>query len=384
MVNSKRRSLIVAAAIAVALGAVGCGSDNDSDSGSGSATQATADSGASLARAEKAIAPFVGQPSAFPLETPLKRRPTGDTVAFMDCGTPVCGLFRQLAGGAAKVMGVKLEVIKLGQSADSINSAFSSVVESKPAAVINAGGDPITWQKSLATLKAEKVPVASTGIVNGEEFGLTTDPNSVMFGKPITELTGKLLADWVYVKYGDKANAAFYFAPELPFMPLMRDAFQAEMKELCPKCSVRAVKIPITTFGNTAPQKIVSDLQAHPDTKAAVAANSEIFIGLPAALKTAGITVDTVGTGGGPVNLEYVKNGQQTVDLALDLPVLSWTLVDAAVRPVVGEKVPPEEAKGMPPMQFLTKNDIKFDPSKGWTGYPDFAQRFAKLWGVGS
>jgi hypothetical protein len=26
---------------------------------------------------------------------------------------------------------------------------------------------------------------------------------------------------------------------------------------------------------------------------------------------------------------------------------------------------------------------MKFDPSKGWTGYPDFAQRFAKLWGVG-
>jgi hypothetical protein len=25
---------------------------------------------------------------------------------------------------------------------------------------------------------------------------------------------------------------------------------------------------------------------------------------------------------------------------------------------------------------------VTFDPSHGWTGYPDFPQRFAKLWGV--
>jgi ribose transport system substrate-binding protein len=143
------------------------------------------------------------------------------------------------------------------------------------------------------------------------------------------------------------------------------------------------VTIPVATLGNTAPQKIVSDLQAHPDTKVAVAANSEIFIGLPAALKTAGLSdITTVGTGGGPTNLEYVKDGQQTVDLALDLPVLSWTLVDAVSRPIVGEQVPAEEAKGLPPMQFLEQKDITFDPSHGWTGYPDFAQRFSKLWGI--
>jgi ribose transport system substrate-binding protein len=373
------------AALAGALGATGCGSDSKSDSGGGASADAApaADNSASLARAKEAIAPFTGKPSAFPLETPLSKRPAGETVAFMDCGTPVCGLFRDLATAGAQVMGIKLKVVKTGQSADSINAAFSSIVESKPAAVINTANDPVTWQKPLEDLKAAGIPITNTGIINGADFGLTTDPNSVMFGKDSSDQIGKLLADWVYVKYGADSNAAFYYAPELNFMAVIRDSFTNEMKELCPDCTVRAVKIPVTSFGNSAPQKIVSDLQAKPDTKVAVAANSEIFIGLPAALKTAGITVDTVGTGGGPVNLQYVKDGQQTVDLALDLPVLSWTLVDAAVRPIVGDKVPPEEAKGLPPLQFLTKDDIKFDPSKGWTGYPDFGQRFAKLWGAG-
>jgi ribose transport system substrate-binding protein len=50
---------------------------------------------------------------------------------------------------------------------------------------------------------------------------------------------------------------------------------------------------------------------------------------------------------------------------------------------MVGQELTGDEAKGISPLQFLKQEDITFDPSKGWTGYPDFAQRFAKLWGVG-
>ena len=42
------------------------------------------------------------------------------------------------------------------------------------------------------------------------------------------------------------------------------------------------------------------------------------------------------------------------------------------------------QKKGLPPVQILTQKDITFDPTKGWQAYPDFAQRFAKLWGAGS
>ena len=35
-------------------------------------------------------------------------------------------------------------------------------------------------------------------------------------------------------------------------------------------------------------------------------------------------------------------------------------------------------------MQMLEPSDVTFDPSKGYTGYPDFPQRFAKLWGIGA
>jgi ribose transport system substrate-binding protein len=246
--------------------------------------------------------------------------------------------------------------------------------------VINTALDPIEWQQALQKLKAEKVPIITTGVVDGAKYGLTTYPNAVLFGYDVSALSGKLQADWTYVHYGKKANVQFNWVPELSFSAVIRDAFVKEMKALCPDCKVHLLKIPVATLGNKAPQLIVSDLQAHPDTNVVVGTNSEQLIGLPAALSTAGLKVGTLGGAASPVNLQYIKNGQQTADLALDLPVLSWALVDAAVRGATGQPITGLEAKGLPPEQFLAKEDITFDPSKGWTGYPDFAQRFMKLW----
>jgi hypothetical protein len=31
-------------------------------------------------------------------------------------------------------------------------------------------------------------------------------------------------------------------------------------------------------------------------------------------------------------------------------------------------------------MEFLTRPDVTFNPSQGWTGYPQLATRFTKLW----
>ncbi len=151
-----------------------------------------------------------------------------------------------------------------------------------------------------------------------------------------------------------------------------------------PRCSVRVVHVPIATIGNTAPSRVVSDLQANPGTTVAVFASDETQTGLPAALSAAGLSVKTMGASPGPTNLQYVKEGKETAALAVDLPVLAWTVVDAAAREMAGQPVTGLEARGICDYQFVTQSDITFDPSKGWTGYPDFATRFSKLWGANS
>ena len=398
------KTVLTGALLASALAVGACGSSSSSDtSSSASKPTSSGSSGASTAAAskataQKAIAPFVGQPSEFPVTEPLAKKPPSSLkLAYMDCGSPVCALFGQLAGPAAKAMGVNYKTIKTGQSAQTVNAAFDSAVSSKYDGLIVPAIDPTLWSQPLKKLIAAKTPISTTGIINGDQFGLNTAPNVAVLGKDSIARTGKLMADWTYAKYGEKANVQFNLVPELAFSKLISGSYEQEMTSLCPKCEVRELKIPITTLGNSASQLIISDLQSHPKTTVVAAGSSENLGGLSAALKVAGLrsakegemvqagkVVATVGEAGGPSTLQDIKTGKQTVDLSLDAPVLGWTLVDAVVRGAIGQKIDPQEAKGFPPVQFLSQSDIKFDPSKGWTGYPDFAKRFITLWKGGA
>jgi ribose transport system substrate-binding protein len=172
--------------------------------------------------------------------------------------------------------------------------------------------------------------------------------------------------------------------PELAFIPVQKEAFEAEMENLCPECSVRYVDIPLSTIGNTAPNRMVSDLQQNPETNFAVFSSNEMAEGLPAAMKTAGIeNVETWGFGSTPANLQDIKEGGLTGALEIDLPVDVWTYVDEAARAILGQELSPAEKTGEPPVpdfQFLEQKDITFNPEHGWTGYPDYEEKFKELW----
>jgi ribose transport system substrate-binding protein len=161
----------------------------------------------------------------------------------------------------------------------------------------------------------------------------------------------------------------------------MQAAFDKEMAAVCPSCNVRHVSIPISAIGTTAPSRVVSDLQAHPKTKVIVFGNAETGTGLPAALKAANIKVKIMGFGPPPAILGYIKQGEWDAGIGVDAPTMLWAQVDALARLMAGQAQTAGEQKGLPPVQILTRQD-PFDPAKLWTGYPDFAQRFAKLWGA--
>jgi ribose transport system substrate-binding protein len=385
-----RRMVLPFACLALAVGVAACGSSNSSSSstaassGSGATTTtststSTSSSGVNTAAPSAAIQPYIGHPSAFPITRPLKSVKKGATIAFMDCGTSICSLFWELLQPAAKVMGVKLTHYEAGSSATSVTQAYDSVVSAKPDAVIATATNVDLWKNQLKQLQAMHIPVVTTGILGTKPYGIT----AAQAAETASVLEGKLMADYTAAKFSSVTNIALYEVPELSFTPLVAQAYQTELKNVCSNCTVRVVQIPIAAMGSTAPSQIVSDLQSHSGTKLAVFAIDELESGLPAALANAGIKIDTLGDSPGPAELEYLKQGKETAVLGVDLPVLGWTLLDQAMRQIVRQPLVGEEANGISDLQFLTQSDIMFDPSKGWTGYPDFAQRFAKLWGVG-
>ncbi len=382
---------------AVAIGACGGGGSSSSSSGSteeassggsseagGSEETGGAEEGgesADVAAAEKAVAEFTGKPSPFPVDEPLKEKMPSDTkILYMQCGSPICQLQWSMVEAAGKAMGVETKQIKAGSQASEVANAFDTAVAEEPDAVLVPAIEPSLFRTQLEELQANGVAVVTSGVVDPQEYGIETAD----FFRPSVEMTGKLLAAKAVAQKGDEANIAYYAVPELAFIGVQQEAFEAEMENLCPECSVRVVDIPLSTVGNTAPNRMISDLQQNPDTNMAIFSTNEMAEGLPAAMKTAGIEgVETWGFGSTPANLQDIKEGGLTGALEIDLPVDVWTYVDEAARAILGQELSPAEKTGEPPVpdfQFLEGKDITFNPEHGWTGYPEYEEKFTELW----
>jgi ribose transport system substrate-binding protein len=398
VVTLKRSAVAALFVFVLALGLTACGGGSSSSSssstseaeteetggGTGGETEKAGEgeeegSGGGVAAAKKVVAPFIGKPSAFPVTEKLKEVPTGAEVDYVDCGTPICALFWELLQPAAQTMGVKLERIKAGSAANTVTSAFDTVIAKEPAAVIVGSITMELWSKKLKELQEKEIPVVTTGISDTEEFEIEAPQAS----NANSERSGKLMAAYVLAEMaGEDANVVFYETPELSFTTIIAEAFSEEFENLCPECSLRIGKVGVAEFGNTAPNTVVSDLQANPDTNVAAFGSAEIEAGLPAALQAAGIEIETLGSSPGPTELQYLKEGKSTAALGFDLPVLTWGLLDQAAREIAGQELTGPESEGLGVAQFLTKEDVQYDVSKGWTGYPEFAEMFAELWGV--
>lgn len=364
-----------------------CGSSSSSSTTSeastanGTAAAETETSGgeADLASAEAELAEYTGHPTAFPVDEPLsKPLEPGAKFVNLQCSTPICALLGEVAKGAVEAAGGSYTAINAGVTASSSQVAAESALAMHPDVVIISAVQPQTFGNTLKELSAAGTKVVSISVA-GE-----TKPYGITFnfgGTPSMEANGKLLADWAVVKQeGKPSEIAFYGVPELSLSPIVEKAFETRVAELCPECSVRSTPIDITTLGKTAPQTVVSDLQAHPDTDVAVFLSAEATEGLPSAMKAAGIELPIIGLGPEPGSLQEIKEGEITAGLAIDLPVSIWTAVDAGIRLTNGEPLTKLEEEGSSPEQLLEQKDITFDPAKGWTGYPNFPVLFAKLW----
>lgn len=341
-------------------------------------TASAATPGANVAAAKTAIAAYIGHPSAFPITEPLPSKlPAGKKFVYLQCSTPICGLVGQLLQGAVQAIGGKMTIVNAGSSAQTAQVAASSALALKPDAVLLGAIDPALFGGGLKALAKAGVKLVSLQVDKDvTPFGITFN----YLGTNLSQRNGQLLADWVIANKGPNANAVLYTLPALDISAPVQASFEAEMKKNCSSCSVRVVPIDVGTIGTTAPSTIVTDLQAHKKTNAAVFVSLSAATGLPAALKAAGLTVTTVGFGPTAGNLQDIKDGAVTAALDIDFPVSTFAAVDAAARLLEGAQPTASEQAGDVPEQFLEQKDITFDPTKGWSAFPDFAQRFGQLW----
>jgi ribose transport system substrate-binding protein len=325
------------------------------------------------------MAPYLDHPSAFPVTTPLRRRPTGATIAYVNCGNPSCSLLYQSLKAAASTMGVKLNSIAASVTIQGAVTALDTAIQERPNAVIVPAYATAGIKNQLLQLKALGIPIIGFALIGGTPYGVQVSVG----GAATWSLIPKLEAAYAFSLTNTKTHVLLVSAPEIQFTPPAIQSFVSELSTLCKPCSVTKLSLSVTTIGTTAPQQIVSALQANPNVTTVVAPNSEIFDGLPSALKSAGISVKLLGGAGNPTNLTYVKEGTQAADVQFDFPVTAWMAVDDAARLITKQPLTPNASTGQPDIAILRSGaSFTISPIYGWTGYPDFAQRFARLWGL--
>jgi len=376
----------VALVMLVGLAVAACGSSSSSSSSdpsgssgssapSSSTASTSATSAANLAAAQAGVAAFSGKPSAFPVSEPLKKPlPVGSKFVYLEASDPIGALLGTLLKPAVQAVGGTFVAIPAGNSASAAQAAASTAIADKPAAVLIPAFLPSEFAGKLQALRSEGASIVGAGMVGWQHYGIQSCVNCDAYETQMA----KLLADWAVAKQGAKTDAVFYTVPELSFTALMWKTFKAQVATLCPKCTARSLPIDVSTIGTTAPQTIVNDLQSNSSTNVAVFSTMDMAQGLPAALSAAGLHVLTIGQAPTPENLQDIKDGKLTAGVGSDLPSLAWTMVDAGARLATGQQ--PQASEGFTPIQVLEQKDITFDPTHGWTGYPDFAQRYAKLW----
>jgi ABC-type sugar transport system substrate-binding protein len=379
----RRTYLGIAALAAVALVASGCSSSKSSGSGGsspaagGDGSSAAGGTSAEVTAAKAFVAKYSERPTAIPITTKVdKPIPTGKTLYFISCGTPECGEESDIIKQATDALHWTLHTINTDGTPESQKSAFDQATRAKPAGILYTAIDKSVFASDIPAIHA------AGGILSA---CCITDPigaDGIDYGVEIpaqTGFVGQLQAAWVGADSGGNTHTVFVNIPSIPILTFAQEQYKAKLPSFCPGCSYDKLDIPITALGKDVPQRVVSYVRAHSDVKYVVMSTDSLAVGVPAALKAAGLSsIKIVGQGATATNLEYLHAGQQAVSVAFPFYESMFMMVDAVVRKAAGVPIVPS----VTPPQWLLTEDNAPSTSKIFPIVENVVDQFKALWGV--
>jgi hypothetical protein len=381
--RQRRRAVTLMSVVLISTTAMSLAACSSSSAGgtkpSGSSTES-----AGLKAAKAFVAEYDKVPTDIGVSQPLGGNVAslrGKTIVWMEPGVPVGAAQAPPMKAAATALGMNFKTINLGATPDTVTAGFNALISMNPlpAAVLTSGYDTTMYSAQLKVLEAHKIPLVAWGVseTTGED-----DIVANLIPAQDQALHGETLADWAIADSEGKGSVVFFKDPDFNFFQPFVAAYQKAFSDNCPACAMAMQNVDTTAIGTTMPSIVVSYLQAHPQTKYVEMEFGDMMIGVPAALKAAGITgVKTSETSGFTTNFQYIDADEQTMDVGLPLGLLAWKGVDTAARAILGESVAPDLANTLP-QQILTKADLTWNINQPWPGVPNYQAQFEKLWGV--
>ncbi len=371
-----RTALMIAAFAASGTAVAACGSD-DGGSASKDDGAATAAESSGVQQVTALANELLKRPTSISITKPIgKPVPEGKEVVWISCGVPACVTLGETFTEGAKELGWKTRVINTDGTPEKIKAAWSQAASSKPDGVASSGTDLSVVAPQLKQLEEADIPVALYAVpekTNGVDV-LVGD----MQGE--AESYGEPMAAWIVKDSGGDANTLLVTLPSFPILAGLKQGFDSTYKQGCADCGMKTLDLPLSALGKDVPARIVSTLRANPNIDYVAMAVDDLTVGLPAALRAAGLAdkVKIIGATTGQTNIQYIKAGQQAAGVPNAWYDDTWQLVDGLARIFVGED--PSVSEATPPRMILVQDNLP-DNTDVFPLVPDFREQFLKLWG---
>lgn len=367
--------LALAAALCATLVVAGCSSSKSSTSSSTSAAAGSSSVDASLAAATALLKQYETRPTTFSLTTPVGAPiPAGKTIAYINCGNTICASQGPILQEAGKELGWTVNIINTDGSPAKIQNAWAQVARQKPDGVVYTSTPVSEIGPQLKAVANLGIPIAAC--CESDDVG-----NGIIYyseNQSAIAKEGPAIATWITVASGGKAKAVYVNTPELPILSGIASTLKSSLAQQCPRCSLANLDLPLSAFGGSAPGLIVSYLRAHPDVKYVAISTDLLGVGLPAALKAAGITdTHVIGNAPGTTSLQYIASGQQDASIIFPEYENMYAMIDALARKFAGATVEPAFD---PPVFIATKDNLP-SSSELFPVVENIQDVFAKLWG---
>jgi ribose transport system substrate-binding protein len=386
--------LLVAAAIALAA----CGGGSSSTSSSGGSEGQTTSSGTEgegaggenenegqeeggETGAELAPEPTSTEPTSIisGLEPFSKPPPKGVTAVNLQCDFPTCETISKPIREMGKKLGwnVKTIVFKTGAPQEAVTQA------------VNAPGVEFIFTAGIQR------PIIEPQIKVAEEKGIAIisasnpePPKGEVWPVAIAEQYGAAPATdvthWIINQSEGKANILLLDYQEVPITATEKPAIEKTLEEECPECSFSDLVLTGEELAaGSVPAKVVAYLQAHPEIDYIHVAFGNILLGVPEALKTAGLLENVTITSMNGLETaegEMLKRGEVAAFYVGGQTEYALMEVDAAARLAAGMKLPQKTYEEAPQHWMCFPETA--EKCTNWNGPQNQEKEFEELWGL--
>ena len=374
--SSKGRTRVTTALFTTAalLALAACGGNADA----GTSAKAADGNSAGVKAAEEVLAQYSKRPTSIGITQPVgKPVPTGKKIDFILCGVQSCQDLANYFTEAAKVLGWSVNKIPTQGTPQSVQAAWTQAVRDKPDAVIASGFPRSVFAKQLKQLKDLNIPVveSSTDDSAGDGISMLID------GPDVVDIEGKIMASWVTSDSQGDADTVYFDMPTFGILKPVADAFHSDYEKWCAGCGYDKVDVPISAIGKDMPDRVVSYVRAHPKVTHIAFSLALLNVGVPAALRAAGLQnkVHTIVNVGESTNYQYIESGQTQAAVAFNNIENAWAQADGLARHFTGQSMQVTQDAQLPFM--LIDKDNLISTKTQFPLVEEYQAQFKKLWG---